>query len=169
MGVAKLVVAVVRERDVTRAALVEFFHARQIFAERVTVLDAHERGFFTLGVDAANVVGAQGQFHLLLRDLTSEAVNRVEFFHSGSVSPLVAHAFERVRILTFPGLADVNDEEQRVETAVDHVGQIELGLAALGVVTLAGQIFGLEIDVRVENEDAIMNRASLLRQLLFNG
>ncbi len=102
VGVAELVVAVVAEREVARAALVEFFHAGQIIAERIAVLDAHERGFFAIGVDAANVRRAQGYFDSLRRDLTRESVHGVELFDCGLVSALVSSRLERVRILTLP-------------------------------------------------------------------
>ncbi len=169
VGVAELVVAVVGERDVARAALVEFFHAAQIIAERITVLYAHERGFFAIGVNAANVRRARCYFNLFRRDRTGESVHGSEFFHCGLVSALVSRRLERVWILTFPGLTDVNDEEQRVEPAVGHVRQVELSCEALRVIALAGQVFGLEIYMGVEDEDAIMDRASSLEQNDFAG
>ena len=46
---------------------------------------------------------------LSVRDLLGETVHRVELLDSEFVSPLVARWFERVRILRFAGLADVDD------------------------------------------------------------
>ena len=111
-------------------------------------------------MDAANVRRARCYFNSLRCDRTGKSVHGVEFFHCCLVSALVSCRLERVRILTFPGLADVNDEEQRVEPAVCHVRQVELSRKALGVITLAGQVFGLEINVGVEDEDAIMDGTS---------
>ena len=119
-------------------------------------------------MDAANVRRARCYFNLFRRDLTGESVHGGEFFHRGLVSALVSRRLERVWILTFPGLADVNDEEQRVEPAVGHVGQVELSCEALRVITLAGQVFGLEIYMGVEDEDAIMDRTSFFYRDFFD-
>ena len=62
--IGELIVAVVRERQIARAAIVEFLDAGDILAERVAVLDAHESDFFTLRVDSANVGGGERQFNL---------------------------------------------------------------------------------------------------------
>ena len=67
--VGELVVAVVSERQVARAAIVEFLDAGDFLAERIAVLDADERDFLALRVDSANVGGGERQLDLVRGDL----------------------------------------------------------------------------------------------------
>ena len=53
-------------------------------------------------------------------------------------------------------------EEQRIEPAVDHFGQIELGFEPLGIISLADEICGFEIDVRVERDDPLVDLSRFL-------
>ncbi len=120
--IGELIVTVVGERQVAGATFVELFDAGDILAERVAVLDSHERRFFACCMNFPDVAGGQRQFHCFTGNITGEAMNRLELFDGKVVSALVTGGFERVRILRFPCLADINDEKQRIEPAVDHVG-----------------------------------------------
>ena len=111
MRIGELIVAVVGERQVARAAIVELFDTGDVLADRIAVLDAHQSGFFSLRVDPANVSRIQRQFDLVRRDLTGEAVNGVELFDGRLVGPFVSRGFECIRILRFSGLADINTKE----------------------------------------------------------
>ena len=77
--VGELAVAVVRERHVARAAIVELLDAREdVGAERVAVLDADERDLLAAGGDPADVGGGQREPDLVRRDLLGEPVDGVE-------------------------------------------------------------------------------------------
>ena len=74
-----------------------------------------------------------------------------------SVGALITRRHERVRVLRFPCLADEYAEEHGVEAAFEHFGQVQLGIEALGVIPLVGEIRRLEVDVRVEGNDALVD------------
>ena len=109
MRIGELIVAVVGERQIARAAIVEFFDAGDVLADRIAVLDAHQSDFFSLRVDPAHVGGVERQLDLVRRDLTGEAMNGVELFDGRLVGAFVSRGFECIRILRFSGLADIND------------------------------------------------------------
>ena len=56
-------------------------------------------------------------------------------------------------------LADVDDQEHGVEPARFHLGEVDLGAQARGVVALAGEDRGVDVDVGVEGDHAIVDRA----------
>ena len=89
MRIGELIVAVMRERQVARAAIVKFLDAGDFLAERIAVLDADESDFFTLRVDSANVGGGERELDLVRRDLACEALDCVEFLNREFVSSLV--------------------------------------------------------------------------------
>ena len=77
--------AVVRQRHVARAAIVELLDPRErdlLVAERIAVLDADERDLLAAGVDPADVGGGQRELDLVGRDLLGEPVDRVELLDS---------------------------------------------------------------------------------------
>jgi hypothetical protein len=61
-------------------------------------------------------------------------------------------------------LADVDDEERDVHIAVGHLGQIDLRGQALGVVALGGETGRVDVIVRVQFEDALVNLFALARR-----
>ena len=87
--VGELIVAVMRERQIARAAIVKFLDAGDFLAERIAVLDADESDFFTLRVDSANVGGGERELDLVRSDLAGKALHRVEFLNREFVSSLV--------------------------------------------------------------------------------
>ena len=107
--IGELIVAVVGERQIARAAIVEFFDAGDVLAERIAVLDAHESDFFALCVDSPNVARRERQLDLVRSDFAGEALDSVELFNGEFVGALVASGFERIGILRFSRLADIND------------------------------------------------------------
>ena len=169
MRVGELIVTVVGQRQIARAAIVEFFDAGDVLTERIAVLDAHEGDFFTLRVDSANVGGGERELDLARRDLAGKALDGVEFLNRELVGALVTGSGERIRILRLPCLADVDAEEQRVEAAVDHIRQIELGFETLRVIALAGQIGRSEINVSVEIDHLLVNSAGFFDQCVLGG
>ena len=131
MRIGELIVAVMRERQIACAAIVEFFNACDVLAERIAVLDTDESDFFTLAWIRRTSAAVRAS------SILSGAISRVkrrtavEFLNREFVSSLVPGRCERIRILRFSRLADVDAEEQRVEAAVDHIRQIELGFEPL--------------------------------------
>ncbi len=86
------------------------------------------------------------------RDLLREAVNGVELLDRLRVGPVVALGRERP-------LPDVDDEEGGVETALFHLGKVDLGVEALGVVARLGEVARIDVVVRVERDDALVDAA----------
>ena len=87
--VGELIVAVMRERQIARAAIVKFLDAGDFLAERIAVLDADESDFFTLRLDSANVGGGEGELDLVRSDLAGKALDCVEFLNREFVSSFV--------------------------------------------------------------------------------
>ena len=122
VGIGELIVAVVGERQVTGAAVVEFFDVGDVFAERIAVLDADESNFFPFALIRRTPPASSASSILSGAISLGEADGPRRIFQRRAVGALVAGGFERFGILRFPCLADINDEEQRIEPAVDHVG-----------------------------------------------
>ena len=137
MRVGELIVAVVGEREVARTAIVELLNAGNLVADRIAVFDAHQSDFFSLCVDSAYIGDIERQLDFVRCDLATEAMDRVKFLNRGLVGAFVARGFERIRILRFSRLADINTKEKSVEAASDHIRQVKLGLESLRVVSLA--------------------------------
>ncbi len=103
--------AIVCERKVASAALVELLDASDVFTKRVAVFDSHQRDLFSARAYSFHIGGRERQLDLVPRDLAGEALNRIEFFHGGFVGALISGRFERFRILVLSGLADVDAKE----------------------------------------------------------
>src|SRR3954471_4978929 len=76
--VRQLAVAVVRERNVARAAIVELLDPPEVFADWIPVLDADERDLAPSRIDLARFCSRQRQADLVGRDLLSQPMNGVE-------------------------------------------------------------------------------------------
>ena len=149
--IGELAVAVVRERHVAAAAIVELLDAAEIGADRVGVLDA-DQGHLLAGLrDAPDVGGGQREFDRVGRDLARQPVNGVELRLRLAVGVGVALRRQRP-------LADIDDEESRIEPASHHLRQVDLGRQVLGVVAFRREIERIDVDVRVERDDALVNR-----------
>ena len=79
----------------------------------------------------------------------------IELRHGLLVGIVVASRRERP-------LADIDDEERRIQAAIAHLGQVDLRVEPLRVVFLAREILGFDVVVGIEGDHAIMNRASFL-------
>ena len=157
--VCQLVVAVVRERHVAPAAVVEFLDAFEVRADRKPVLDADHGHLLAALRDADDVRGREGKLDVLRRDLLGEAMNRVEFSDSRAVGALVAGGAQ----LSLP---DVDDEERDVEPALLHLGQVHLRRQAHGVVAVGRERLRIDVVVRVERDDAVVDGTRPCRQVL---
>src|SRR5688572_2103576 len=80
---------------------------------------------------------------------------RLEFRDRLLVGAVVALGRERP-------LSYVDDEERGVEAAVFHLRKVDLGIEALGVVLLSGEVVGIDVGVRVECNYALVDGARLL-------
>ena len=56
-------------------------------------------------------------------------------------------------------LPDVDDEEGGVEAAFNHLGEIDLRVEALRVVLLPREVLGIDVVMRIERDDALVNGA----------
>ena len=155
VGVGELAVAVVRERHVAAAAIVELLHALDVGAERIGVLDADQRDLLARLRDARHVGRGQRQLDLSGRDLLRQVMHGVELRDRLLVGAVVAFGRQRA-------LADVDDEERGVEAAFLHLRQVDLRVEALGVVLLPREVVRVDVVVRVERDHAIVNGARLL-------
>ncbi len=164
--VRELAVAVVRERHVARAAVVELLHAREAGAERIAVLDADERDLPAARGDAADVGRGERQADLVGRDCLGEAVHGVELLDRRLVGALVAARLEGIRRGLQRRLADVDDQEDGVEAAVDHLRQVDLGLEPLRVVAFGREAGRVDVDVCIERDRLVVDGARLLDQVV---
>ena len=76
--IRELVVAVVRERHIAAAPLVELADAREVGADRVAVLDADDRDLTPATGDAGHIGRCERKADLLRRDLSGQPVHGVE-------------------------------------------------------------------------------------------
>ena len=155
--IGELAVAVVRERHVAAAAIVELLDALDVGAERIGVLDADQRHLLARLGNARHIRGGERQPDLVRRDLFRQPVHRVELRHRLLVGAVVALRRQRA-------LADVDDEEGGVEPAFDHLRHVDLRLEALRVVLLAREVVRIDVVMRVERDHAIVNGARLLNE-----
>ena len=108
----------------------------------------------------ADVSGRQRKLNLAGRDLLGEPMDRVEFLARLLVGALVAFGSKRP-------LTDVDDEEGRVETALDHLGQVDLGVQPLRVVPFRGEVGRADVVVRVERDHLVLDRVRFLDEGVF--
>ena len=108
--VGDVVMAVVGKCHITRAEIVIALQQGEIPADHVTVLDADRRHQLALGVDTLDIVGRVGQFDQVRVHLPGHPVDGVELRHGIGLRPGVV-------LRSALGLADVDDEESRVESA----------------------------------------------------
>jgi hypothetical protein len=121
VGIGELAVAVMRKRQVASAAIEEFLHPTDLLADRITVFNANERSFPSLGFDPPDVIGSERQFDFVGCKLFGESMNRFEFFDRHLVSTLATRRLKSVGIARLGCLADVNDEKYRADTAVERL------------------------------------------------
>ena len=98
VGIGELAVAVVRERHIAAAAIVELLHPLDVGADRIGVLDADQRHLLARLRDARHIGGRQRQFDLSGRDLLGQVMDRVELGHRLLVGAVIP--FRRQRALS---------------------------------------------------------------------
>ena len=131
--VGELAVAVVRERHVAAAAIVELLDALDVGAERIRVLDADQRDLLPRLRDARHIGGGERELDLIGRDLLRQVMHRVELRDRLLVGAVVALRRQR-------SLPDVDDEERGVEAAFLHLRQVDLRVEPLRVVLLPREV-----------------------------
>ena len=154
-----------RERHVAAAAVVEFLDARDVGPDGIAVLDAGEDDFFARRVDAARVGGGERESGPIRREHFGEAMDRVELGDRGAVRVGVSGRVERT-------LALIDGEKDGVVAARFHLGQVDLPARdALGEVhRVAGvELIGVDVDMRVERHDALVDRARLRDERVVDG
>ena len=161
--IGELVVAVVRERHVAPAAVVELLDAFDVRADRIPVLDADHGDFLAALRDADDVGGRQGELDLVRRDLFREAMNGVELGDRRAVGALVSG---REASGLRGSLPDVDDEERDVEAAFLHLRQVHLRRQPHGVVAVGREVLRIDVVVGVERDDAVVDGAGPCRQIL---
>ncbi len=92
----------------------------------------------------------QRKTDVVRRNLFREAMNRVEL--RDGLPVCVVKPFRRQRTL-----ADVDDHERDIHVAFHHLRQIDLRGEAHFVVAIRGEVRRLDIVVRVELEDPVVN------------
>jgi hypothetical protein len=114
--------------------------------------DAHKDGDFFLGMGAANVVGGSGEEQVLgmVADGGANGVNLVEsFLHRGRA---------------LDAGVDEDGEEQRVEAAFAHAGNVDVAAAgvALGEVVVLGEEELRGVGVSVEHDGGEVELVSVV-------
>ena len=152
--VAQLAVAIVGQRHVAPAPVVELLHAAEIVGDAIAVLDAHERDLPSARVDPARIVRCIGDRDAVRRDLLRERMNGVELGGIRRVGPCESRRVERT-------LSHVDGKEDRVETARLHLREVDLRTQALCVVELTRlEVRRLDVHVGVEGHHPIVDGAS---------
>ena len=149
--IGELAVAVVGERHVAAAAVVELLHLFEIVADGISVLDADDGDAKVLLVQGEDVGRREREAHVIGRDLFGEAMHGIELRDRLAVGAVKAFRRERA-------LADVDDHERDIHAAFDHFRQIDLRGETHFVVAIGREVGGLDIVVRVELEDAAVNQ-----------
>ena len=146
---------VVREREVTRPVVGELLDVGDVVADAVAVLDAHQRDELAGLHDAANVGGCARDLDLVRRHLLGQLVHRFELGDVGVVGAL--EPFRREVVV----LADVDAEKDAVVAGL-HLRNIHLPAQARDVVgRRVTHVAGVEIDMRVELDHAVVDRLGL--------
>jgi hypothetical protein len=148
--IGELAVAIVRQRHVSAAPIVELLHSLDVGPDGISILHADDGDPQVLFVQSEDICGRQRQADTVGSDLFRQAMNGVEFRHRLAIGVVVAFWRQRT-------LADVNDHERDIRAAFDHLRNIDLGSQAHGVVAIRGEVRWLDIVVRVELEDALVN------------
>ena len=164
--VGELTVAVVRERHVPAAAVPELLHPLDIGAERVAVLDADDGDLLAALRDPRDVGGGQRELDVVRGDLLRQTVDRVELRDRRLVRAVVSGRLKRVGHLRRIRLADVHDHERDVQAAGLHLRQIDLSGQVHRVVARTREVRQVDVVVRVERDDALVNGARACRQVL---
>src|SRR5262249_28584622 len=102
--------------------------------------------------DAGDVAGRQRERDLVRRDLLGQAVHGVELCHRLAIRILVAGRRQ-------VALADVGEEEGDVQAALRHLRQVHLRRQAQRVVAVGGEVPRVDVVVRFERDDALVDRA----------
>ena len=102
-----------------------------------------------------HVGGGERELDLFRRDLLRQVMDRVELRDRLLVGAVVALRRQR-------SLADVDDEERGVEAALLHLREVDLRVEPLRVVLLPREVLRIDVVVRVERDDAVVNGARLL-------
>src|SRR5690606_13112393 len=120
--------------------------------DHVAVLDPDRGDELPAPVDPLDVRGAVCQLDLVRIQLVRHPADRVELRHRLLFRTLVVlgRAFR---------LADVDDEERRVQPALAHLRQVDLEVPPDAGVHLLGRVVEGDVDVRVEGEDAVVDLA----------
>ncbi len=140
--VGPLVIFEMRESHVAHAERGVDTDEANVVANHVAAFDAHEDGDFFLGVGAANVVGGGGEKQIvgMIADGGANGVDLVESFLDGGRA--------------LDAGVDEDGEEQRVEAAFAHAGNVDVAAAgvALGEVVVLGEEELRGVGVRVEHD-----------------
>ena len=127
--IGELAVAVVGQRHVSPAAVVELLHSLDIGPDGISVLHADDGDAEVLFVQREDVGGRQRQADVVGRDFFRQAMNGVELRDRLPVGVVIT--FRRQR-----ALADVDDHERDIHAAFDHLRNIDLRREAHGVVAI---------------------------------
>ena len=158
--VGEVVVPQVREREHSRAGLVELVQCRDVGAEDHGVLEAENQGRLALFVGRDDLVGRPGD-HRVVRGVGSQGVHGRYFLVRSR--PRRGIAFRRSR----PG-ADRDGHDDRVDAARMQLGRIDLGQAVVADVGRR-RIRELGVRVGVQDQHALVDGPRLLEQRLGRG
>jgi hypothetical protein len=137
---------------------VEFLDARDVGADAVAVLDAHEGDLLSFLEEPSRIGARQCDPDAAWRNLFGEAMDGVELGGVGVVSSGEARTVER-------SLSDVDRKEDGIETTGLHFREVDLRAEPLTVVELADlEIAGLDVDMGVEGQRLPVDRLRPGRQ-----
>ncbi len=148
--IGQLAVAVVGQRHVSPAPVVELLHSFESVPMGYpfsTPMTAMRRFFLCI---ASTSAGVSARPMLSGAIFSVKPMNRVELRHRLPVGAV--KAFRRQR-----ALADVHDHERDIHVAFDHLRQIDLRRQAHGVVAIRREIRRLDIVMSIELEDPVVN------------
>ena len=154
-----------RERHVAAAAVVELLDARDVGPDGISVLDPGEDDLLARRVDAARVGGGERESRPSGCEHFGEGVDRVELGDRGAVRVCVSGRVERT-------LSLIHGEKDGVVAARFHLGQVDLPPRdALGEVhrVVRVELIGVDVDMRVERHDALVDRARLRHERVVDG
>ena len=149
LRICKLAVTVVGERHVTGAPTVKILHFRQVFPNRVGILDTDHNYFFAGCCDSSDVCCRQCQFYSIRRFFLGQPVNRIEFCDCRSMSVFIS--FRSPVTLT-----DINDHKRNIQTAGFHLWKIDLGVDIIGIISFLRKIIRVYIIMSIEGYHPLM-------------
>ena len=131
----------------------------------ISVLDPGEDDFLARRVDAACVGGSEREAGAVGCENFGEAMDRVELGDRGAVRVCVSRGVERA-------LSLIHGEKDGVIPARFHFGQVDLPARnafreVRRVVRI--ELTGIDVDVRVERHDALVDRAGLRDERVVGG